>query len=263
MSGDSDACSRPEEVDPRRMEVFVEAMMPPCPRPLQGLEQDALARGIPVIRPGTQDLLRFFLTMKRPARILEIGAAVGFSALFMQAFAPAGCRIVTIEKDPARAQEARRNFVRYGISADSPEQRTDSRDSLASVPAREGESGAGCPLIGLLEGDAAQILPQIREDGAFDLIFMDAAKGQYIRFLPEAVRLLAEGGLLITDNILREGEVLSSRFAVTRRNRTIHHRMREYIEALTAEPALETLLLPSGDGAAVSVKKPAPPAADR
>jgi predicted O-methyltransferase YrrM len=215
------------------MEVFIEAMTPPGPVHLQDLELEALAAGVPIIRPQTQNLLRFFLTMKRPSRILEIGTAVGFSALFMQHYAPAECRIITIEKDRVRAQKARENFARYG-----------------RISTEGGQTG-----ITLMEGDAIEVLGGIREDASFDLVFMDAAKGQYIRFLPDAVRLLGSGGLLITDNILQEGEVLSSRFAVTRRNRTIHARMRTYIRALMEEERLETLLLPTGDGAAVSLKK--------
>ena len=231
MSGDR--ADRSASPDPERMEVFIEAMTPPGPAHLQGLEQEALSDGIPIIRPQTQNLLRFFLSMNRPARILEIGTAVGFSALFMQHCAPEQCEITTIEKDHGRAEKARENFIKYGKSITS-----------------DGKSG-----ITLLEGDAAGILSEMREDASFDLIFMDAAKGQYIRFLPDAIRLLSPGGLLITDNILQEGEVLSSRFAVTRRNRTIHARMRTYIHALIEEPQLETLLLPTGDGAAVSLRK--------
>lgn len=231
MSGDRD--KRTISPDPERMEVFIEAMTPPGPVHLQDLELEALAAGVPIIRPQTQNLLRFFLTMKRPSRILEIGTAVGFSALFMQHYAPAECRIITIEKDRVRAQKARENFARYG-----------------RISTEGGQTG-----ITLMEGDAIEVLGGIREDASFDLVFMDAAKGQYIRFLPDAVRLLGSGGLLITDNILQEGEVLSSRFAVTRRNRTIHARMRAYIHALMEEERLETLLLPTGDGAAVSLKK--------
>lgn len=234
MSGDrGDRSAAP---DPERMEVFIEAMTPPGPAHLQGLEQEALSAGIPIIRPQTQNLLRFFLSMNRPARILEIGTAVGFSSLFMQHYAPAECRITTIEKDHERAAKARENFIRYGRDTGSGR-----KDGIT-----------------LLEGDAAEVLRGIREDASFDLIFMDAAKGQYIRFLPDAVRLLCPGGLLITDNILQEGEILSSRFAVTRRNRTIHARMRTYIRALMEEPLLQTLLLPTGDGAAVSLKKGLP-----
>ena len=237
MSGDGDKVMDRYEreaamPDPARMEVLIEAMTPPGPDHLQGLEQEALSAGVPIIRPQTQNLIRFFLAVKRPSRILEIGTAVGFSALFMQHYAPAGCRIITIEKDPGRAEQARGNFRKFGKGEES-----------------------GRENIVLMEGDAAQLLREIREDASFDMLFMDAAKGQYIRFLPDAIRLLAPGGIMITDNILQEGEILSSRFAVTRRNRTIHARMRAYIRALMEEARLETLLLPTGDGAAVSMKK--------
>ena len=235
-------------VDPRRMEVFIEAMMPPGPDHLGRLEEEAIADRVPIIRPRTRDLIRFFIKMKKPMRILEVGTAVGFSALFMQYYAPLGCRIVTIEKDPARAALARQNILKYG-SGESPESGGKPAGIQGEEPAEKSR-----PPIEVLEGDAARILKEIREDASFDLIFMDAAKGQYIRFLPDVLRLLRDGGILITDNILQEGDVLSSRFAVTRRNRTIHSRMREYVRALAEEPSLETLLLPAGDGTAVCVK---------
>ena len=267
-SGERRSCA----VGPHRMDVFVEAMTPPGPAHLRSLEKQALDEGVPVIRPQTQNLIRFFLTLNRPERILEIGTGVGFSALFMQYYAPMDCRITTIEIDPVRAEKARNNFVRDNYARDNyardaftstsgiiQEKRRPLGHSLAEPimdtagPHPGAHGGAG--TIELLEGDAADILPRIHEDASFDLIFMDAAKGQYIRLLPEVLRLLAEGGLLITDNILQEGDVLSSRFAVTRRNRTIHHRMRAYIRALMEVPELETLLVPSGDGAAVCVKR--------
>ena len=287
-SGERRSCA----VDPHRMDVFVEAMTPPGPAHLRSLEKQALDEGVPVIRPQTQNLIRFFLTLNRPGRILEIGTGVGFSALFMQYYSPLDCRITTIEIDPVRAEKARNNFVRDDYARDNyardnfargngtrdnctrdnyarddsngtsgiiQEKRRPLGHSLAEPimdtagPHPGAHGGAG--TIELLEGDAADILPRIHEDASFDLIFMDAAKGQYIRLLPEVLRLLAEGGLLITDNILQEGDVLSSRFAVTRRNRTIHHRMRAYIRALMEAPELETLLVPSGDGAAVCVKR--------
>ena len=292
-SGERRSCA----VDPHRMDVFVEAMTSPGPAHLRSLEKQALDEGVPVIRPQTQNLIRFFLTLNRPGRILEIGTGVGFSALFMQYYAPLDCRITTIEIDPVRAEKARNNFVRDNYARDNYTQDNFARDNYArgngtrdnctrdnyardafnstsgiiqekrrplghslaesfmdtAGPQPGAHGGAG--TIELLEGDAADILPRIHEDASFDLIFMDAAKGQYIRLLPEVLRLLAEGGLLITDNILQEGDVLSSRFAVTRRNRTIHHRMRAYIRALMEAPELETLLVPSGDGAAVCVKR--------
>ena len=89
----------------------------------------------------------------------------------------------------------------------------------------------------------------------YDVIFMDAAKGQYIHFLPDILRLLAPGGLLISDNVLQDGDIIESRFAVTRRNRTIHARMREYLYELKHHPELETVILPVGDGVTLSTKK--------
>ncbi len=208
-----------------RLGVFVESMEIPNPPWLQQMEQEALAERVPVIRPRTQGLIKFFLELCRPMRILEVGTGTGFSALLMDAFSPEGAGIVTIEKDPARAEAARAGFA---------------------------ARGAGERIV-LLEGDAAEILPSL--EGPFDLVFMDAAKGQYIRFLPEVLRLLPEGGLLISDNILREEEILSSRYAVRRRDRTIHKRMRAYLRELTGRADLQTLLLESGDGTAVTVKK--------
>ena len=107
-------------------------------------------------------------------------------------------------------------------------------------------------MITLLEGDALEILPTLT--GEYDFIFMDAAKGQYIHFLSDILRLLAPNGLLVSDNVLQDGDVLESRFAVTRRNRTIHGRMRDYLYELKNNPMLETVILPVGDGVTVSIK---------
>lgn len=193
---------------------------------LEALENRARRDGVPVIRPQTQRLLRFLLALRRPESILEVGTAVGYSALFMHEYAQQGARITTIEKDAARAAEARAHFAEAGVSE---------------------------AQICLREGDAEQILPTLA--GTYEFIFMDAAKGQYPAFFPEVLRLLAPGGILLSDNILREGEVLESRYAVTRRNRTIHRRMRAYLEALMEEPSLQTVLLETGDGAAISLMR--------
>ena len=107
--------------------------------------------------------------------------------------------------------------------------------------------------ITLLEGDAAEILKKL--NGTYDFIFMDAAKGQYIHFLPDIMRLLAPGGLLLSDNVLQDGDIIESRFAVERRDRTIHSRMREYLYVLTHHPELQTSVLPLGDGVTLSVRK--------
>ena len=208
-----------------RIDSFIESMEEADPPFLQLLEKEASEDGVPIIRPRTKGLLRFMIEMASPMKILEVGTAVGYSALVMDYYAPEGCHITTIEKMEERIEKARENFEKYGASE----------------------------RITLLEGDAGDILPSLT--GPFDLIFMDAAKGQYIHFLPQVRRLLKKGGLLISDNILQEEEVLESRFAVTRRNRTIHKRMREYLRAITSDPDYRTLVLELGDGTAVSLKK--------
>lgn len=191
---------------------------------LDRLEQEALQDNVPIIRSGTQDLLKLLLAVKRPENILEVGCAVGFSALLMSEYAPEGCHITTIEKYEKRISIARENFKRAGKEAD----------------------------ITLLCGDAAELLKELTE--SYDFIFMDAAKAQYIHFFPEVYRLLEKGGLLVSDNVLQDGEILESRFAVTRRNRTIHSRMREYLYELKHHKGLVTSILPVGDGVTVSVK---------
>lgn len=192
---------------------------------LDELERYALEKGVPVIRPQVQSLLKLLLAAKKPAAILEVGTAIGFSALLMSEYGPKDCRITTIEKYEKRILEARENFKR----------------------ANAGER------ITLLEGDAFELLGKLA--GPYDLIFMDAAKGQYIHFLPDVLRLLATGGLLVSDNVLQGGEILESRYAVTRRNRTIHSRMREYLYELKHDDRLQTDILPIGDGVTISVRK--------
>ena len=208
-----------------RLETFLNSMDPELPGELFSLEQRALADHVPIIRRGTRSFLRWILAERRPGRILEIGTAVGFSALFMAWYAPEPVRIVTVEQDARRIVEARKNFAAAG---------------------RQGQ-------ITLLEGDAAEILPELT--GPFDMVFMDAAKGQYPSLLPQAKRLLADGGILVTDNVLQEGDILESRFAVRRRDRTIHKRMREYLYTLAHDEDLVCTVLPVGDGLAVCTVK--------
>lgn len=192
---------------------------------LNEVERYAIDTGVPVIRPETQSLLKLLLTMKQPRRILEAGTAIGFSALLMAQYGGADCHITTIEKYEKRIPIARENFSRSALGR----------------------------KITLLEGDAMEIMERL--EGGYDLIFIDAAKGQYIHFLPQVLRLLGPGGLLVSDNVLQDGDVIQSRFAVTRRNRTIHSRMREYLYALKHEPQLVTSILPVGDGVTISVKR--------
>lgn len=191
---------------------------------LNQIEQFALKTNVPVIRPQTQGLLKLLLAVKQPQSILEVGTAIGFSALLMREYGPLDCHITTIEKYEKRILLAKENFKK-----------------------------AGCgDRISLIEGDAADILKNLC--GTYDFIFMDAAKGQYIHFLPDILRLMSVGGLLVSDNVLQDGDVLESRYAVTRRDRTIHGRMREYLYALKHHGQLRTEILPLGDGVTVSVK---------
>ena len=208
-----------------RMTIFIDSMDTGNTEFLNNLEKYAKETNVPVIRPSMQNLLKLLLAMNQPKRILEVGTAIGFSALLMSEYGPKNCHITTIEKYEKRIPLAKENFAKAGKTEQ----------------------------ITLLEGDAAEILKEL--EGPYDFIFMDAAKGQYIHFMPDILRLLADGGLLVSDNVLQDGDIIESRFAVTRRNRTIHARMREYLYELMHHPQLVTSILPVGDGVTVSVKK--------
>ena len=239
-----------------RFAVFAAAMAPGNPPLLRVLEEKARADGVPVIRQGTQSLIRFLLELKKPQRILEVGTGVGFSALLMLDALHGACEITTIEKDPARAAEAEKNFAEAGVGEISVIEEDSARAGSDESTTIEKDSVQADGKIRLFRGDAEEILRQLAETepGSFDFVFMDAAKGQYIHFLPGIVELTRAGGLLLSDNILKEGEILESRYAVTRRDRTIHARMREYLLALCRSDDWRTVLLEEGDGTALSVR---------
>lgn len=192
---------------------------------LDEIEREALDTSVPIIRKEMQSFLKFLLAAQRPLHILEVGTAVGFSAILMCEYNPVQCELVTIENYEKRIPIAKENIRRA-----------------------EKES-----QIRLIEGDAMEILPTL--EGEFDMIFMDAAKGQYINFFPEIMRLLKPNGILVSDNVLQDGDVIESHFIVERRNRTIYKRMRDYLFELTHRRDLVTTILPVGDGITVSVKK--------
>ena len=192
---------------------------------LNEIEREAKADLVPVIRREMQSFLKVLPAIHRPLRVLEVGTAVGFSALLFCEYGPENMQVTTIEKYEKRIPLARDNFRRAGKE----------------------------DVIHLIAGDAAEVLESL--EGYFDFIFMDAAKGQYIHFLPSVMRLLEPGGILISDNILQDGQLVESRYGVVRRNRTIHNRMREYLYALKHTDALETSVLTVGDGVTLSVKK--------
>lgn len=212
-----------------RITAYINSLCSELPPYLGRLEKEALKEEVPIIRKETQSLLQFLIAMKRPAHILEVGTAVGFSALLMSECMPDNCDITTIEKVEIRLSKARENL----------------------------KSNDKASRIRLLEGDALVVLKELTkvEAGYYDFIFMDAAKAQYMNYLPEVLRLMAPGCLLVTDNVLQDGTVAQSRYGITRRDRTIHTRMREYLYTLTHSEELVTTILSVGDGVTLSIKK--------
>lgn len=207
-----------------RMVTYIRSLEVPESAVIEAIEQEALRDRVPIIRKEMQSFLKVLLMIKRSMRILEVGAAVGFSSILMSEYMPEGGHITTIENYDKRIPIARANFKRAG----KEEQ------------------------IDLIEGDALEVMHGL--EGPYDLIFVDAAKGQYIHYLPEVMRLLGTDGVLVSDNVLQEGDIIESRFAVERRNRTIHSRMREYLYELKHHDQLQTSIIPLGDGVALSVK---------
>ncbi|MGP1433670.1 MAG: O-methyltransferase [Catonella sp.] len=215
-------------VEHERFEDFLESIPDGLPEYLADLEIQSIKDNVPIIRKGSQHLIRFMLELKKPLNILEVGTATGFSSLFMLEFLDKKAKITTIEKMEERALKAEENFKKIDKNRQ----------------------------ITLIKGDAIEVLDELVSKGnTYDFIFMDAAKGQYINFFNNIKKLLLPNGIFITDNMLQEGRLLDSRYTVVRRDRTIHARMREYVKLLLSDKDLKTMLLEAGDGMAVSVKK--------
>lgn len=212
-------------IDESRLMVYLQSLADDEDEFLKKLRESAQADGVPIIRREMEELMRFFLRVQSPKKVLEIGAAVGYSAIMMAKALPDTSHITTIESYEKRIKAAKQNIKEAGLAS----------------------------RITLLEGDAGAFLQKLT--GQFDLIFLDAAKAQYITWLPQILKLLSPGGVLITDNVLQEGDILESRFAVTRRNRTIHARMREYLYALYHTEGLSSAVLNVGDGVALSYRE--------
>ena len=212
-----------------RTAIYIESLDGGNTPILEEIEREALNDGVPIIRKSTQSLLKFLLASNKPKRILEIGAAVGFSAIFMAEYGPQDVHITTIE-----------NYERRIIKA------------CENIKLANKEN-----VIELIEGDAQETLEALCEEmpESFDMIFMDAAKAQYINYLPLAKKLLVKGGVLVSDNVLFDGDIVQSRFAVRRRDRTIHARMREFLRVLTDDTDMVTTVLPIGDGMTLSIKE--------
>lgn len=212
-----------------RTDIYIESLDSGNTPFLDELERRAIEGDVPIIRKSMQRFIKLMLKMNRPKYILEVGTAIGFSSILMAQYSDA--HITTIEKYEPRFALAEKNFLGSGFS----------------------------DRITFLKGDATDILKEMAaklgdNDGKYDFIFMDAAKGQYINFLPDVLALLKKGGVLITDNVLQDNTVIQSKYTVVRRDRTIHKRMREYLYTLMNMDGLTTDILQIGDGISVSVK---------
>ncbi len=210
------------EITDERIAVFLSSFDRDDPEILRQLRKEAQVEGIPVIRRQTQRILEFMTAALLPEKILEIGTAVGFSSIVMAYAGHGNLHITTIEKDPERVRKAEENIKRACVEEN----------------------------ITVLKGNAEEILPTL--EGPFDLVFLDAAKAQYIRYLEMILHVMKEGSVLISDNCLQDGDVTESKFVIERRDRTIHKRMREYLLEISRRNGLVTTILPLGDGVAFS-----------
>lgn len=213
-------------IDYERMTSFIKSYIKDDEGELYNLYCKAKENGVPVMRETTRELMKVNLLVAKPSNILEIGTAVGYSSLYMSQYIGNEAKITTIELDDNRYSEACINIKNFG------------KDNVISV----------------IHGDAAEVLEGLEND-MYDMVFVDAAKGQYINYYENVLRVLKKGGLMISDNVLQDGEIMESHFAVEKRNRTIHDRMREYLQVITNDNRLETAILSVGDGVAISVKK--------
>lgn len=207
-----------------RVEKYINSLGSKFPDYLLDIEEQAIKDYVPIIRKSTQEIIRHLIVTQKPAKILEVGTAIGFSALLMHNYAPCAS-ITTIENYDVRIKAAKDNFEKY--------------DNTKSIR--------------LIEGDATDVLNQlVMSNEKFDFIFMDAAKGQYMNWAPFLLELISDNGTIVSDNVLQDGDIIESRYAVTKRNRTIHSRMREYLYYLTHNERLSTVIIPSGDGLTIS-----------
>ncbi len=202
---------------------YLDIISPVNSQTVEEIRSVAKENYIPIIKRDTENLLKFVLKMQNPKSILEIGCAVGYSAIVM--LENSGADIVTVEKMPERVEEAKKN-IKYA-----------NLENRAKI----------------IEGDAGEILERlVNENKKFDFIFMDAAKAQYITWLPTVKALLKDKGIIFSDNCLQEGDLLESSFAIRKRDKTIHKRMRDYIYLLLHDEDLESWIFSIGDGVLLS-----------
>ena len=187
---------------------------------LEKIKQKALDEHIPIIMDDTLEVVDKILTELKPKKILEIGTAVGYSAICFSEYLQKDGKIDTIERDKERVEEAKMNIEKVGVS----------------------------DKINIYEGDAIDILPTLNDK--YDVVFIDAAKGKYPFFLKEALRMISKNGIILADNILYKGYVMSD--YNKHKQRTAVRNLREYVKEVTENPNIETEILEVGDGLAIS-----------
>jgi predicted O-methyltransferase YrrM len=191
---------------------------------LAELEEYAALHHVPIIQPEVAALMKVIGSLKRPVRILEVGTAIGYSSILFSGFLEQNGKIDTIERNEEMIELARKNIKLLGLQ----------------------------DTINVIAGDAMDVLPCL--DKSYDMVFLDAAKGQYTEFLEQSKRMLVPGGLLVSDNVLYKGMIATDDLVV-RRKKTIVTRMRNFLKILCEDKDFETSIIPIGDGVALSYKR--------
>lgn len=211
-------------INERSVEEYIRSLVPPRDDFLIQLEKYAEVNHVPIIHPEVAQLIRVLIKIVKPKKILEIGTAIGYSAIVM-ANAMENCgKILSIEK----------------------------RDDMIAIAEKNIRDSGHSNMIEIIKGEAEKVLPDI--DEKFDFIFIDAAKGQYMEFFPHCIRNLSDEGIILSDNVLYKGMVASDELVV-RRKKTIVKRMRNFLDYITSDESLESSILPIGDGVAITLKR--------
>ncbi len=213
-------------INESNIEEYIRSLIPSKDDFLKEIEKYAELNHVPIIHPEVAQLIRVLIKISKPKRILEIGTAIGYSALIMASSMEKGGSITTIEK----------------------------RDDMINIAEKNIQDNGYSGMIQIIKGEAEEVLPTINDE--FDFIFIDAAKGQYMEFFPYCIKNLVDGGIIVSDNVLYKGMVASDELVV-RRKKTIVKRMRNYLDYITSNNDLESSVIPIGDGVAITYKKEA------
>ena len=195
------------------------------PGELGQVQKEANENEVPIIPHETVVFMQFLLGQLKPTQILEIGTALGFSSSLMAQYVGEEGHVTTIDRFDVMIRKAKKTYERLGLE----------------------------DKVTLLEGQAADVLPTLT--GPYDFIFMDSAKSKYIEFLPECLRLLKKGGVLMVDDVFQGGTVLDPIEEIPRNRRTIHRKLKRFLDVINNHPDLTTSLVPLGDGIALITKE--------